>query len=344
MSLSFAVALALTAGTPQARMLDPGVISTTANEFGGAISPDGRELWYSSGVPPYYMEAIFFSRRLPNGHWGPRQLAPFSGRWHDFDPVFSPDGKRVLFISDRPTRPGELKRDYDIWYADRQADGRWSRAHRLPEPVNSVPDANGNGGREEFASVAADRTIYFAGDPRGSDGAAGGGMPGMGGGMAIYRVPYSNGRYGTPERLPNVINFTGVVGEPVIAPDQSYMFFSAFGAPGGYGNWDVYFARRGADGQWQTPRNLGPAVNTAERDYSPRLAPDGHTLLFTSERYFGSGGRRLDFATIRRGMASLLNGQGNIYTIDVRALGIGTLHLMMKSPRGWRRCGPRHDW
>lgn len=308
---SFLLGLAMAAAHPQATMFEPGVISTTANEFGGAISPDGRELWYSSGVPNYYMEAIYFSRRLPNGRWGPRNLAPFSGRWHDFDPNFSPDGTRILFISDRPTRPGEVKRDYDIWYVDRRARGGWGRPHRFPEPVNSLPDAKGNGGREEFASVAADGTIYFAGDPR--DGR---------GGMAIYRTRLVDGRYDTPEELPKVINFSTFVGEPVIAPDQSFMFFSVAVAPDGYGNWDIYFARRGADGQWQEPRHLGPPVNSAERDYSPRLAPDGHTLFFTSERHFGSGGRRLDFPTIRRGMKSLLNGAGNIYTIDVRALGI----------------------
>jgi hypothetical protein len=317
------LAVAAVGHVPQAKMLDPGVISTTANEFGGAISPDASELWFSSGVPPYYMEAIFVSRRLPSGHWGPRHLAPFSGRWHDFDPVLSPDGKRILFISYRPTRLGEVKRDYDIWYADRQPGGTWSPARRFAPPVNSVPDANGQGGREEFASVAADGTIYFAGDPRESaSGAVSVGGMGMGTGMAIYRVPFINGHYEKPERLPDTINFWGVVGEPVIAPDQSYLLFAAFGAPGGYGNWDIYFARRGPDGQWQKPQNLGPGVNTAERDYSARLAPDGHTLLFTSERYFGSGGRHLDFATIRRGMTSLLNGQGNIYTIDLRTLGV----------------------
>jgi hypothetical protein len=304
---------AVTGTSPQPKMFEPGVISTTLNEFGGVISPDGRELWYSGGVPNYYMEAIYFSRRLPNGRWGPRNLAPFSGHWHDFDPNFSPDGKRILFISDRRTRRGEAKRDYDIWYVDRQAGG-WGKPHRFPEPVNSVPDANGQNGREEFASVASDGTIYFAANPR--DGR---------GGMAIYSTRLVNGRYETPVELPKVINFGSFVGEPVIAPDQGFMFFSVAGAPDGLGNWDIYFARREADGQWQAPQHLGGGVNSEERDYSPRLAPDGHTLFFTSERYFGSGGRRLDFPMIRKGMKSLLNGAGNIYTIDVRTLGIDPL-------------------
>jgi len=134
-----------------------------------------------------------------------------------------------------------------------------------------------------------------------------------------------DGRYETPQELPKTINFSSFVGEPVIAADQSFMFFSAVGGPEGLGNWDIYFVRRRADGQWEAPQHLGGGVNSEERDYSPRLAPDGHTLFFTSERYFGSGGRRLDFPTIRKGMRSLLNGAGNIYMIDVRALGIGPL-------------------
>jgi hypothetical protein len=310
---AFALGLALAAAAPHPVMLEPGNISTSANEFGGAITPDGRELWYSSSVQHFYMETIFFSRRLANGHWGPPLLAPFSGRGHDFDPNFSPDGHRMVFTSDRPTHPGENKRDYDIWYVDRMPDGRWGTPHRFDAPINSVPNAQGEGGREEFASLAADGTLYVACDPR--DGAPGG--------MAIYVSRLVNGHYETPVRLPDIINAGQFVGEPMIAPDQSFMLFSAFGLPGGHGNWDIYVARRGPDGQWQAPENLGPAINTAERDYSPRLMPDGHTLHFTSERYFGdNNGRRLDYAAIRRGMAGLLNGQGNIYSVDLRTLGL----------------------
>ena len=311
MMQALAISVALAAGAPHPVMLEPGNISTTANEFGGAITPDGRELWYSSSVQHFYMETIFFSRCQANGRWGPPQLAPFSGRNHDFDPVFSPDGRRMVFISDRPTRAGEQKKDYDIWYVDRLPGGGWGAPHRFDAPINSVPDANGDGGREEFASLAADGTLYFAGDPRG-------GPPGM----AIYRARLVNGRYETPVPLPALINAGQFVGEPLIAPDQSFMLFSAFGLPGGHGNWDIYVTRRGADGEWQAPENLGPAINTTERDYSPRLGPDGHTLYFTSERYFGDDGRRLDYAAIRRGMASLLNGGGNIYSVDLRSLGL----------------------
>lgn len=287
----------------------PGVISTLLNEFGGAVSPDGRELYFSVSVQHSYRYAIWVSRRRADGRWGAPELAPFSGQGRDFDPIFSLDGRRLLFISDRPHSAGAVKRDYDIWYVDRQTDGRWSAPAAYGPPVNSVADAAGDGGVEEFASIAADGTLYFAGDR-------------PGGGMAIFVSRRIGGTYQPREMLPEAINAGTFVGEPVIAPDQSFMLFSGFGLSHGFGGWDIYVARRNADGSWGTPENLGPRVNTAERDYSPRLAPDGYHLYFTSERFSPALAGRLDWGTIQRGLAGLMNGQGNIYRVDLRTLGL----------------------
>ena len=54
---------------PEARMLGPGVISTRFNEFGGVISPDGRTLFFSASVQPYYREETYESHRLASGGW-----------------------------------------------------------------------------------------------------------------------------------------------------------------------------------------------------------------------------------------------------------------------------------
>jgi Tol biopolymer transport system component len=305
-----ALLLVLAAAVAQPALVGPHRVSTTANEFGGTITPDGREIYYSVSVQHSYMYAIYFSRRERDGRWSPQKLAPFSGRGRDFDPVLSPDGNRMLFISDRPRHAGQRKLDYDIWYVERKADGGWSAPRRFEAPINTMAaSADDERGTEEFASIAADGTLYFAGDRRG-------GAPGM----AIWSSRLVKGRYEQPRLLPESVNSGAIVGEPVIAPDQSFLLFSALGLAGGFGNWDIYVVRRGPDGQWLKPRNLGPLVNSAERDYSPRLAPDGHTLVFTTERYFGSDNRRLDWKAMQRGLASLRNGQGNIYTIDLRSL------------------------
>src|ERR1700761_9412143 len=106
--------------------------------------------------------------------------------------------------------------------------------------------------------------------------------------MRIYLSRYVSGIYQTPEELGPEINADAFDGEPIIAPDRSFLLFAAFNHAGGYGNWDIYISKSLPGEKWSTPENLGPAVNTSVRDYSPRLEPDGHHLSFTSERFEAS--------------------------------------------------------
>ena len=69
---------------------------------------------------------------------------------------------------------------------------------------------------------------------------------------------------------------------PEPAPDGRSLYFYS-DRPGGAGGYDLWVAQRGASG-WQTPINLGPAVNSEFNDYGPALTPDGKTLYFASNR------------------------------------------------------------
>jgi hypothetical protein len=69
---------------------------------------------------------------------------------------------------------------------------------------------------------------------------------------------------------------------PEPAPDGCSLYFYS-DRPGGAGGYDLWVAQRGASG-WQTPINLGPAVNSEFNDYGPALTPDGKTLYFASNR------------------------------------------------------------
>lgn len=314
MIASMVLALALTAAQP--KMVGPNVISTSGNEFGGTMSPVGSEIYFTRSVPRSYMYAIFVSHKV-NGKWMTPELVPFSGHGRDFDPVLAPDGKRMVFISDRPVTPGVPKYDYDIWMVDRGADGKWGTPFNVGAPVNTTlpADATQDEGNEWWASLAADGTLYFSSDghePKGKH--------------QIYRSRFVNGKYQEPENLGPVINADPEDGEPMIAPDQSFLLFSANGAKDGYGYWDIYISHALPDGSWSKPENLGSLVNTDQRDYSPRLEPDGHTLIFTSERYFGtpSQNRRLTYRALKAEAQGLLNGFGNLYEIDLRSLGLKT--------------------
>lgn len=69
--------------------------------------------------------------------------------------------------------------------------------------------------------------------------------------------------------------------------DSAVIFAST--RPGGFGGSDLYYAVR-KNGSWQTPINLGSAINSSEDETGPFLAADGLQLFFNSNRAAGMGG------------------------------------------------------
>jgi hypothetical protein len=63
----------------------------------------------------------------------------------------------------------------------------------------------------------------------------------------FVRSEFKEGSYSEPEPLGSEINSNNYEGPPYVAPDESYMIFSSFGA-GGYGLCDLYISFRGEDG------------------------------------------------------------------------------------------------
>ena len=79
--------------------------------------------------------------------------------------------------------------------------------------------------------------------------------------------------------------------DPAFSADGRWVYFCS-DRPGGSGGDDIYRVTFGADG-FGTPVNLGPKVNSAGNEFAPMLSPDGHTLLFSSDRAGGAGGHDL---------------------------------------------------
>ncbi|PIB35525.1 hypothetical protein BFP72_09040 [Reichenbachiella sp. 5M10] len=73
---------------------------------------------------------------------------------------------------------------------------------------------------------------------------------------------------------------------PAVSEDGSFMIFSS-DMPGGFGKADLYITHW--DGEaWTEPKNLGPKINTTERDVYPSL--NGNVLYFASNGRPGLGG------------------------------------------------------
>ena len=94
------------------------------SDGGPSFTPDGQRVLYSrcGNYVAFYWTCKIVSVKLD----GTGRRTVVGGLWHHTDPVASPDGKRIAYISD------EGGYDAQIWVA--RADG--SRRHRLPMRIS----------------------------------------------------------------------------------------------------------------------------------------------------------------------------------------------------------------
>ncbi|HMI51928.1 MAG TPA: hypothetical protein VK525_10470 [Candidatus Saccharimonadales bacterium] len=281
---------------PKPELIGEDVVSTSFDEFGGALSSDGTALYFDVTVPPHYLYVMCESHLL-NGKWQRPEVLPFSGSYRDTDPVLTPDGKTLLFASDRP-RGGIESHSFYIWGVDKTEKG-WSEPRALEGPVNSA-------GSQVFASAARNGNLYFTSDRNKGQ-------------FDIYRSRLVDGKYQPAEDLGPNINGEGIWSlEALIAPDESYLLIGSFGRQPSFGNSDLFISYN-QNGVWSKPKNLGPVINTAAREYSPRITPDGEWLIFTSERGMQTDHRDQPFSSeeFSSRARSTFNGLGNLYRIPM---------------------------
>ncbi len=136
----------------------PTVLSTDQYESSPTFSPDGREMFFFRGDPTFSRYRLFQSRCV-SGAWSAADVPPFAApeSVDEADPAFSPDGRRLYFVSSREDPRPRDQADLDIWFVDRDGQGRWGKPERLPEPVNSP-------GAELLPRPQPDGSIVFGSD------------------------------------------------------------------------------------------------------------------------------------------------------------------------------------
>jgi Tol biopolymer transport system component len=278
----------------------PGTVSTPFAERDMAISPDHREIYWSFRSPSFYV----ILRMVNSGHnWSTPQVVPFSGKYADIEPCFSPDGNRLYFSSNRPLQNGDNPKDYDIWYVDRENEG-WSEPHNPGLPLNT-------GGNEFYPSFTQDGTIYFC--TKRSDAI---------GGEDIYSAAYRDGSFQTPMNLGDSVNTPQEEFNALVAPDGSWLIYTTTGRGTGFGGGDLWISFRKPDGSWGTPHNMGETINSPALDYSPALSPDGKFLFFSSNRsqYPAFERQPLRYQDIMKMLETPRNGNQDIYWMNSRII------------------------
>ncbi len=251
------------------RIFAPGIVSTGMYTRDLAMTPDGREIYFTVMVGGF---SVIMSTRLREDGWTEPEVASFSGdsRFLDAEPGISPDGHRLFFLSTRLSE-GRAPTDQeirawtneDIWVVDRQGDG-WGEPQNLGPPVNTSAS-------EFFPSVTRDGTLYFT---RGQEGES-----------HIYRARLVEGRYAEPERLGPEVNSTSSQYNAFVHPDERYLILCTGDREDSVGGSDYYVVFRDEDDAWSEPVNLGAPVNTpGSGEISPYVSPDGAYFFFMSSR------------------------------------------------------------
>jgi len=288
---------------PDPEVFAPGIVSTGLDTRDVAITPDGRELYFSVTIAG--TTAIMVTRQL-DGTWTEPAVAPFSDQGMNIEPCIAPDGGTFMFLSTRPPAGEEAKPGWghqNIWAMDRRGGG-WSAPYDLGPPINT--DAG-----EFFPSLTRDGTLYFTRDesPRKS---------------AIYRARKIGGRYQAPERLPAQVNCGESQFNAYVAADESYLIVPVTGRADSRGEVSYYVVFRGPDDTWGDPIEMGERINRpGARGWSASVSPDGRYLFFMSSTPRESVAGALPGSSLRdllRLATRHGNGSADIYWVDAAVI------------------------
>jgi Tol biopolymer transport system component len=229
-------------------------------DYKPTISPDATEIFFIRRTPHKRNDCIWTSR-LENGKLTIPQIAPFTYRCFEGQPCFTPDGKRLFYMSCRPL-PGEntINRLPHLWFVDKTNTG-WSE----PQYCASTIDEH----RPAQISIANDGTVYFVSNTQ----------------RKIFFAEPENGVYSDPQFLPCGVNDLVPVGHPAISPDESYIVVDRAYRDNNKLVSDLYISFKSPDSTWTVPESMRETLKMNDSDVyaAPRITYDGKYLFF--EKY-----------------------------------------------------------
>ena len=105
----------------------------------------------------------------------------------------------------------------------------------------------------------------------------------------LYIAQREGQGWGKPENL-SAVNTAGWESQPCLSPDGQQLFFTRGSGKSGDRKYDLFTARRNADGAWGTAFRMGGEVNSKGKEMRPFIHPDGEHFYFASDGRAGMGG------------------------------------------------------
>ena len=241
--------------------VDPGPgINTRDQEYLATVDVTGERMVFSRRKG--HQEDLYTSYKTSEGWAEAQAITSLNTAGNEAAHCLSQDGSTIIYTScERRDSYGGC----DL-YMSRLEDGQWTVPVNLGAPVNSIA-------WESQPSLSADeRTLYFTSN-----------RPGGYGGRDIWISEMDlSGRWSQPENAGKNVNTKKNEEAPFLHADGKTLYFMSNGHPG-MGGYDIYVSRRDTLG-WSKPMNLGYPINSAFDEGALRVAADGYTAYFSSDR------------------------------------------------------------
>jgi outer membrane protein OmpA-like peptidoglycan-associated protein len=195
-------------------------------------------------------------------------------------PTVSADGRLLFFICENHpenTKYRSVPNSQDIWYSEKDSNGKWQDAIHLEAPLNTMqynavywisPDNN----RILIRGAFNDGAFY-------------------GKGVSLcYRLKSGNWSQPNALRIKNYYDYDrGLQSGASMTHDGQTLLLYVTQEKGGSNN-DIFACQLQKDGSWSEPKSLGKKINAPETDeMTPYMASDGVTMYFSSNRAGGLG-------------------------------------------------------
>jgi hypothetical protein len=214
-------------------------INDSASEMYPVVSGDVKSMVFIRKLKFY--DALLHSIKV-DGKWQePKNITPLIGSDGRTYPVSMSNNGKILFLV-RKTEDG-----HDDLFVSYYENDKWTNAVNLGEKINS-------GNNETHACISSSgKQLFFTSDrPLGK------------GNLDIYMCTREeDGSWSRPNNLGTVINSRFNETTPFITDEGNTLFFSSEDHYN-MGMYDIFYSRKGKDGKWGEPQNIGFPINTTK--------------------------------------------------------------------------------
>ena len=191
----------------------------------------------------------------------------------DYYPFVPRDENFVVFNSKRDDNSRMLEDGTYLAniYISEEKDGKWMKARKVNEQVNSD-----DGVEEVIGMTAGGEKVLMYFDN----------LDGFG---DLFIGNIIDNKFDKPTKLPKTVNSKNTEIAATISKDGNAIYFAS-NRPGGYGGTDIYVTRKLPNGKWGPAQNLGNTVNTPYDEDFPNLSADDGALFFSSKGHTSMGG------------------------------------------------------